>query len=82
MKIMSIILSSQVRKKGLGKEKYTPRPAQGRKTGLERKNKQLDPGMEIMSTILDSQARKKGLGKEKYASRPAQGRETGLEMWK
>ena len=36
MKIMSTILDSQTRKKGLRKEKYAPRPAQGRRMGLER----------------------------------------------
>ena len=35
MKIMSTILESQARKTGLEKEKYAPRPAQGRKKGLE-----------------------------------------------
>ena len=43
MEIMSIILNSQVRKTGLGKEKYAPRPAQGREPGLERKNILPDP---------------------------------------
>ena len=37
IEIMSTILNSQVRKTGLGKEKYASRPAQGRKPGLERK---------------------------------------------
>ena len=37
IEIMSTILNSQVRKPGLGKEKYASRPAQGRKPGLERK---------------------------------------------
>ena len=35
MEIMLTILSSQARKTGLGKGKYAPRPARGRKTGLE-----------------------------------------------
>ena len=35
IEIMSTILNSQVRKPGLGKEKYASRPAQGRKPGLE-----------------------------------------------
>lgn len=34
IEIMSTILNSQVRKTGLEKEKYVPRPAQGRKPGL------------------------------------------------
>ena len=37
IEIMSTILNSQVRKTGLGKEKYASRPGQGRKPGLERK---------------------------------------------
>ena len=79
---MSIILSSQVRKKGLGKEKYTPRPAQGRKTGLERKNKQLDPGNENYVNHFGESSPEKGSREKKYASRPAQGRKRGLEMEK
>ena len=35
MEIMLTILNSQTRKKGLEREKYARRPAQGRKTGLE-----------------------------------------------
>lgn len=41
---MSTILDSQVRKTGLGKEKYASRPAQGRKPGLEREKYVPRPG--------------------------------------
>ena len=41
---MSIILGSQVRKTGLGKEKYASRPAQGREPGLEREKYVPRPG--------------------------------------
>lgn len=69
---MSIILSSQVRKKGLGKEKYTPRPAQGRKTGLERKNKQLDPGNENYVNHFGESSPEKGSREKKirFQTRP------------
>ena len=44
IEIMSTILNSQVRKTGLGKEKYASRPAQGREPGLEREKYVPRPG--------------------------------------
>ena len=76
---MSIILSSQVRKKGLGKEKYTPRPAQGRKTGLERKNKQLDPGNENYVNHFGESSPEKGSREKKirFQTRPRKKKGSG-----
>ena len=57
---MSTILDSQVRKTGLGKEKYASRPAQGRKPGLGKEKYVPRP----------AQGRKTGLERKKYTPRP------------